>query len=367
MDEGESLTVEVDCFDIDEWPRELRLQADGLPPGASFIDEGDGRGEITYSPEFDTVVHPQTQKVFRVAIMCFDGRDADTDWFLVTVNDVNQVPVAQNGSATTDEDASVGITLLCTDPDRDSVSFNVASNPANGSLSGSPPEVTYSPTANFNGNDSFTFNCSDGALESNIATVFLTVNSVNDPPVLIILGNQTVAEGTSTDLINFAACTDVDTLTLSALVPSFASFTDSGDGTGDLELSPGFADSGSYPNNSVTCSDSQGGSDTKTFQITVNNVNQAPMADAGGPYECNIGDIITLSSADSNDPDGSIVLFEWDLDDDGIFETTGASPSYGCISYDPFLILPAAFTVKLRVTDNDGATAEDSTSVTINP
>ena len=53
----------------------------------------------------------------------------------------------------------------------------------NGSLSGSAPDLTYTPEANYNGSDSFTFKASDGTADSNTATVSITVTAVNDAPV----------------------------------------------------------------------------------------------------------------------------------------------------------------------------------------
>ena len=50
-------------------------------------------------------------------------------------------------------------------------------NPANGTLSGTAPNLTYTPAANFNGSDSFTFKVNDGSLTSVVATVLITVIS----------------------------------------------------------------------------------------------------------------------------------------------------------------------------------------------
>ncbi|MDP2734062.1 MAG: cadherin-like domain-containing protein, partial [Hoeflea sp.] len=54
---------------------------------------------------------------------------------------------------------------------------------------------TYMPNANFNGSDSFTYKANDGAADSNVATVTITVIPVNDPPVANAGGPYTVNEG----------------------------------------------------------------------------------------------------------------------------------------------------------------------------
>lgn len=69
------------------------------------------------------------------------------------------------------------ITLTATDANGDPLIYFIDSNPANGSLSGTPPNVTYTPNAHFTGTDSFTFHASDGLLNSNIATVTIQVGS----------------------------------------------------------------------------------------------------------------------------------------------------------------------------------------------
>ena len=96
---------------------------------------------------------------------------------------VNQAPIAANQSAVTSEDQSLVISLTASDPDGDALSYQVLSPPKMGRLSGTAPNLSYTPNADVNGGDSFTFQANDGALGSNIATVTITITPVNDPPV----------------------------------------------------------------------------------------------------------------------------------------------------------------------------------------
>ena len=98
----------------------------------------------------------------------------------ITVIAVNNAPVANNQSVSTNENTAVAITLTASDADGDTLTYSVVDSPANGSLSGTAPNLTYTPDTDFVGDDSFTFNVNDGELDSNLATVSLTVNSVND-------------------------------------------------------------------------------------------------------------------------------------------------------------------------------------------
>ena len=83
----------------------------------------------------------------------------------VSVTVVNSSPVVNGQSVMTQEDNPVAITLNGSDADGDSLTFKVISDPANGLLSGTPPNLTYIPFVDFYGADSFTFMANDGKSE----------------------------------------------------------------------------------------------------------------------------------------------------------------------------------------------------------
>ena len=88
-------------------------------------------------------------------------------------------------------------------------------------------------------------------------------------------------------------------------------------------------------------------------------INQLPTADAGGPYTVVEGGSVTLNATGA-DPEGTAVTFDWDLDNDGTFETPGQS-----VSFSPSAAAPAVLTVKVRVTDAFGNFAVDETTVSV--
>ncbi|MCK5603086.1 cadherin-like domain-containing protein, partial [Candidatus Pacearchaeota archaeon] len=107
-----------------------------------------------------------------------------TEIISITVNAVNDAPVASNNAYATDEDAALviaapGVLGNDTDVDGDSLTAVLNSGPANGSLTlNADGSFTYIPDADFNGQDSFTYHANDGSLDSNIATVSITVDPV---------------------------------------------------------------------------------------------------------------------------------------------------------------------------------------------
>jgi DNA/RNA endonuclease G (NUC1) len=103
----------------------------------------------------------------------------------VTVNSVNDDPVAVNDSATTNEDVSVTIDVVAndTDVDGDARSLSSVGSADHGSVSIVSGKAFYSPTANYNGGDAFTYVVSDGHGGQATGNVAVTISPVNDPPV----------------------------------------------------------------------------------------------------------------------------------------------------------------------------------------
>jgi CSLREA domain-containing protein len=103
----------------------------------------------------------------------------------------NTAPVANDDAAySTDEDtvlnvSAAGVLANDTDGEDDSLNAIHVAGPPHGSLTmNSDGSFSYTPNANFNGTDSFTYKANDGSLDSNVATVTITVNAVNDAPVV---------------------------------------------------------------------------------------------------------------------------------------------------------------------------------------
>ncbi len=130
----------------------------------------------------------------------------------------NSPPVADARSVTAEGRIATSITLTGSDPDGDAITFAIVSAPANGTLTGTAPNLTYTSDPGFTGTDSFTFKANDGQVDSNVATVTITV--VDTTPPALTAPPDVTAEATALDTpvdIGTASATD---LVDGAIMPS---------------------------------------------------------------------------------------------------------------------------------------------------
>jgi VCBS repeat-containing protein len=107
-----------------------------------------GDGSFSYTPDADF------NGADSFTYKANDGlADSNIATVTITVNAVNDPPVAEDQPVTTDEDVPVTVTLTASDVDGDGLTFIVVTGPSNGTLSGAAPNLTYTPNADFNGAD----------------------------------------------------------------------------------------------------------------------------------------------------------------------------------------------------------------------
>src|SRR5262249_34914405 len=113
-----------------------------------------------------------------------DGElDSNVATVTITVTPVTEPPIAHDQATTIPENTTATLTLTATHLQATPLAFAVVRGPAHGTLTGAAPSVTYEPAPNFTGTDSFTFKATDGELDSNVATVTITVTPVTEPPI----------------------------------------------------------------------------------------------------------------------------------------------------------------------------------------
>lgn len=157
--------------------------------------------------------------------------DITVDTFKSYTMVINRAPSASDQTVTMDEDTTRTINLVASDPDGDTLHWTYNSPSHASSVTYNSASVIYTPLANWNGTDTFTFHVNDGLVNSRTATVTINVRPVNDPPVPSAQADVTWQIGKPGSLV-IAPFTDVDTATLTysarqqggAALPSWLSF-----------------------------------------------------------------------------------------------------------------------------------------------
>ena len=276
----------------------------------------------------------------------------------VVVNpDPNRAPVSQNQSVTTPLNTSVAVTLTATDADNDPLTYIVMETPAHGTLTGTAPDLTYTPATGYSGPDSFTFKAMDMDVASETATVTIDVGASGNRRPLAI--NQLVSanEDTSKAITLSGSDPDSDPLTYQiARGPLRGTLT----GTApNLTYRPApdypginFPGTDSF---TFTVSDGSLTSAVATVGITIIPVNDAPQAIAQNvSVAADTAEPITLAGSD---PEGYAFSY-----------TITSYPAYGILTgIAPNLIYtpPANFhgsdSFTFRVSDSEGTLSPAAT------
>lgn len=204
---------------------------------------------------------------------------ADAEAYFAEVKmGINSGPTSSPNTIVTNRDVAANLKLMSYDVDEDALSYTIVSAPSHGTLSGTAPNLTYTPTTDYDGTDSFTFKSNDGTYDSNTATVNITVNEVYHNPTLPSLTNMTITAGDVVAYTTPAATVDAgDTVTYSAAgVPAGATFYA---GCHTLLWPSTTSQTGSFTI-TVTATNSIGGTTSKSMTITSN----AKVNDGSGKY-----------------------------------------------------------------------------------
>ena len=311
VNEGDVEVVTVTATDADL--TDPTLTATGLPVGgATFADLGGGIGELTLAPSFT-----DGGSYSGIVITAEDATDpslTDEETIAISVNEVNRAPeLLAIGNQSVNEDDVEVVTVTASDPDGDIPGLSAANLPGFASfadLGGGVGELTLAPTFSDGGSYAdIVITATDPVLPNptDSETIAISVNEVNQAPVLDPIGNQSVNEG-DLELVTVTA-TDPDLttpiLTASNLpLSGFATFVDNLNGTGTLTLAPTFSDGGSYAGIVITASDGSL-TDDETIAISVNLVNRAPVVASIGNQSVNEGDVEVVNVS-ATDPDGDI-------------------------------------------------------------
>ncbi|ENV5903740.1 tandem-95 repeat protein [Vibrio parahaemolyticus] len=305
-----------DTFDGDD--KVVSLDVDNGPKNGTVIVNNDGT--VTYTPD-DNYVGEDT-----FTYIVTSGGVSESAIVEVNVTPVNDAPVAKDDIATTQEDTAITIDVLPndTDVDGDKLSIESVSVPKEqGTVEVVNGKLVFTPTENFNGDAEITYTVTDGALTDQ-ATVKVTVNAVNDTPVVESnIADQALAEDFTPYNIDLnTAFSDVDNvdgeLTFSisgnsniqvAIVNGIATITPTADWNGSETLM-------------FTATDPSGESISQRVDFTV-----APVADIVADKATVVEDTSTVIKVLGNDTfegDGKVVSLD-----------TNNGPANGTVSVNP--------------------------------
>jgi hypothetical protein len=302
---------------------------------------------------------------------------------------LNKSPIARNDTLSANEDSSAAVMAVLgndTDLDGDTLTITGSTAPSkgttqgtwNGTVSQSGPwnGLVYTPNADFFGVDAFSYSISDGNGGTATATVTVNVLAVNDAPSFTKGADQTVNEDAGLQTVtgwatalskgpaneasqNLSFIVTTNNNALFAVRPSISP-------TGTLSYKPAANKHGSATV-TVTLRDSGGSqrggvpnSAPQTFTITVNSVNDAPVANAGADRNVTQTGVLTnvqLSGVNSSDPDGDTLTYEWKKGSTAI--AMGATVTVA--------LPPGSHTFTLKVTDPSGASDTDTVTVNVMP
>ncbi len=281
----------------------------------------------------------------------------------ITVTYVNHPPVAINQSITTNEDASITITLTGSDVDGNSLTFKVANAPTHGTLSGSLPAITYTPTLYYAGNDSFTFLVNDGTEDSSPGTVFLSLTQVNHAPVA---NNQDINVTKNVSKAINLTGTDVDGNSLTYTVIAAPTHGTLSGAAPDLVYMPA---QGYIGNDGLTFKANDGSLDSSpaTISLSVTYSNLAPTVTALQVLYTR-EDSTRLVCPDVVDIDQDILFLQSATNTLGGGQMIQASAPYDfCYSFTPPPYLNGRSNWELKICDEGGLCATAAVQIIILP
>ena len=349
-EDSSAITVELNATDID---------GDNLTYSA--VSSNDNIVTVTIDDSDNLVVTPKPNQngEATITVTVSDGAASDSKQASVVINAINDAPVANDDSVSVNEDSNITIDVVANDTDIDSnITIKSIDSPANGVAEIQDGKVVYTPNANFNGTDSFSYTITDDEYDAQ-ATVNITVNPVNDAPTASD-DNATINEDNNVTIDVLANDTDIDSnLTIKSLntPANGAAVIDNGKVIYTPNANFNGTDSFSY-----IVTDGEYDAEA-TVSITVNPVNDAPIIN-----EINIAPINEDSAPvditiDANDVDGDTLSYSASSSDTA---TATVSISDNILTITPQANKYGDVNITISVSDDELTTTKVAT-VTIEP
>jgi hypothetical protein len=272
----------------------------------------------------------------------------------IMVAPVNDSPVANPQSLTTAEDTPLPFVLTGSDVEDTSPAILSVGMPAHGTLSGTLPNLTYTPALNYYGPDSFIFTVSDSANAPSTATISIAVTPVNDPPVA---SAQTVPTPEDTPVTITLTGMDVDGDTLSYAVTSLPTHGILSGTPPNLTYAPETNYFG-LDSFQFQVDDGHGGTSVATISIMVAPVNDPPVVSAPTSLLTS-EDAAVAFSVTASDVEGDTLTYNFVAAHGAV---SGTAPNF---SYTPAADYNGMDSIEVRVSDGNGGIRMVAVAVTI--
>jgi VCBS repeat-containing protein len=354
-DEDQSVSGQIAATDVDGDKLSYTIQS-GVAHGSILLNTV--TGAYTYTP------NKNYNGTDSFTIRVYDTKGGYADSVVnITINPVNDAPVSGPQSLSTEEDVAISGKISATDVDGDTLTYSITNGngPQHGTVTlNADGTFNYVPNKDYNGQDSFTVTIADGNGGTTTSVISLDVTPVNDLPVTT---DQSKVTDEDQSVSGQIVASDVDGDKLSYTIQS-------GVAHGSILLN---TVTGAYtytPNKNYNGTDSftirvhdpKGGYADSVVNITINPVNDAPVANDDRVTTLEDTAVTIDVLANDTDVDGDSLLI------------SGASAGHGSVSvvdgklvYTPTANFSGSDTISYSISDGKGGTSTASVQVTVTP
>ncbi|MDP3024742.1 MAG: Ig-like domain-containing protein, partial [candidate division Zixibacteria bacterium] len=294
---------------------------------------------------------------------------ADSEVVQITVTNVNNAPVLDSiGPKSVTEGQVLSFRDQATDINGDRLILTALNVPTNATFTDSTNgsgAFTFSPNFTQAGVYNVTFIATDtvGVADSEIVAITVT-SAGNQTPVLDSIGPKSVNEGSNLTFRVHATDLDLDPLTLTATnLPVNSTFADSGNGAGSFTFNPSYIQAGIY-NVTFKATDPSLAADSEVVQITVTNVNNAPVLDSIGPRSVTEGQVLTFRVHATDVNGDRLILSALNVPANAVLTDSGNGA--GSFVFSPSYAQAGIYNVTFIARDTVGAADSEVVQITVN-
>lgn len=362
LDEDSTLTIPAPgVLSNDSDPQSNPLSVSLVSDVAHGSLSLDASGSFNYTPSVN--FYGTDSFTYQIS----DGlHDSGITTDFITVNPINDAPVAQADNVTVSNGETISIAVLANDSDIESSPITpvIDTNPQHGVITIDPEgRVIYAHDGSQTTEDSFTYHVTDGDMTSNVVSVNI---SISPAPAVSTPDNYVIDEDTSFNavapgvLINDSPATGLSAQLISNPAHA-AQFNLNADGSFNYVPLSNFNGTDSFSYKAVVNANSQ--SIETPVTITINAINDAPVAANDGLYTVVSGQILTVPAT------SGVLINDTDIENDNLSSTLVTHPSSGLLqltndggfSFNAIGLAPGLYSFTYLA--NDGMPVNNSSNI----